>query len=68
MRELDAVLTAYLEAAYETLDNADKSRFAGLLDLPDPELYAYVVGRSDPDDPDTARIVRGIRYSLHSEP
>lgn len=67
MRELDAVLRAYLESSYETLDAADKLRFARLLDLPDPELYAYVVGRSVPDDPDTARIVRGIRYSLHSE-
>jgi antitoxin CptB len=65
MRELDAVLLAFLEDSYETLDEREKARFAAILDLPDPELYGYVVGRIDPPDCSSAALVARIRASLH---
>jgi antitoxin CptB len=64
MRELDAVLEAFLDRDFRALDEADKRRFAALLDLPDPELYGYLLSRHEPNDPDTARLVARIRRSL----
>ena len=65
MRELDAVLQAFLDSRYEDLSAADKSTFAALLDLPDPDLYAYLAGRSASPNADIARLIEGIRTSLH---
>ncbi|HEU4617690.1 MAG TPA: succinate dehydrogenase assembly factor 2 [Gammaproteobacteria bacterium] len=64
MRELDAVLEAFLERDFLALADSDKRRFEALLDLTDPELYGYLVRRHEPDDPDTARLVSRIRRSL----
>jgi len=68
MHELDAVLQAYLSQEYGSLSEFDKSLFAAILDLPDPELYAYLAGRSQAPSPDFARIIAGIRKSLHPQP
>ena len=65
MRELDVILLAYLDGAYRELSAVDKSRFAAILELPDPELHAYLVGRSEPPNDDIARIIDGIRQSIH---
>jgi antitoxin CptB len=64
MRELDAVLEAFLDRGFPALDETDKPRFERLLDLPDPELYGYLLSRNEPDDPGTARLVARIRRSL----
>jgi antitoxin CptB len=68
MRELDAVLEAFLQRGYLALGAADKERFEALLNLPDPELYGYLLGRNAPDDPDIARLVARIRRSLDDRP
>ena len=64
MRELDAVLEAFVENSFEALDEEDKSRFATLLELPDPELYGYISGRAEPEDSHYVRLIRCIRDSL----
>lgn len=66
MRELDAVLQAFLGGDFDRLDDADKSRFAAILELPDPELHAYLVGRAEPRDSDYARLFERIRDSLQA--
>ncbi|MBN1238450.1 MAG: succinate dehydrogenase assembly factor 2 [Gammaproteobacteria bacterium] len=63
MRELDAVLQAFLEEAYDDLSDDDKSRLLVILDLPDPELYGYLVRRHEPEDPDIARLISRIRQA-----
>ena len=60
MRELDAVLQSFLASA-ATLDERDLSIFEAILDLPDPELLAYLTGRSAPEDPAIARVIERIR-------
>ena len=64
MRELDTVLEAFLDESFETLSEDDKLRFAAILDLPDPELHSYILGRTEPADRDHVRLIRGIRNSL----
>lgn len=61
MRELDAVLQQFLATEGPTLVAADIERFTAVLDLPDPELHAYLVGRSAPADPRIAELIARIR-------
>jgi antitoxin CptB len=68
MRELDAVLQSFLQTSYADLSAADIRRFEAILDLPDPELYAYLTGRSEPPDRHIARLIERIRHSLHPSP
>ena len=63
MHELDGVLESFMQSALATLDAVDFARFERSLDLPDPELVAYLLGRSAPADPDIARLVERIRSS-----
>jgi succinate dehydrogenase flavin-adding protein (antitoxin of CptAB toxin-antitoxin module) len=68
MRELDAVLEAFLERSGRDLDERDLARFEAILDLPDPALYAYLTGRDDPSDLETAELVSRIRRSVGPSP
>jgi succinate dehydrogenase flavin-adding protein (antitoxin of CptAB toxin-antitoxin module) len=68
MRELDAVLEGFLEQAGAALDARDIERFEAILELPDPKLYAYLLGRDEHDDPDIARLFERIRRSVRSAP
>ena len=63
MHELDGVLESFAERALATLGADDFALFERILDLPDPDLVAYLLGRSAPADPDTARLVERIRSS-----
>jgi antitoxin CptB len=63
MRELDAVLAGFLDAAAEGLSEADMVRFEAILELPDPTLHAYLMGRSAPPDAAAAELIGRIRAS-----
>jgi len=63
MRELDAVLQSFVEEDVATLDGADLACFERILELPDPELLAYLTGRSAPADLDIARLIDRVRTS-----
>jgi len=60
MRELDQLLTRYLDAAYAAAGDSEKAAFRDLLTLPDPELAGYFLGRQRPEDPAIAAIVERI--------
>ena len=63
MRELDTVLTAFLDAAAGELGDEEIGCFEGILELPDPTLHAYLLGRSAPADAATASLIERIRAS-----
>jgi succinate dehydrogenase flavin-adding protein (antitoxin of CptAB toxin-antitoxin module) len=63
MRELDAVLDAFVRNVAATLPPADLACFEQILELPDPDLFAYLTGRNAPSDPDTARLIERIGRS-----
>jgi len=60
MRELDVLLSGFLAQRYPDLDDALKADFAALLELQDPEIWAYLLGRAEPE-PALAAIVTRIR-------
>ena len=48
MRELDVLLTRYLEQHYESADSGEKAAFRQLLTLSDPELVGYLLQKQTP--------------------
>ena len=61
MRELDVLLSRWLEESYDSVGETDKSAFRRLLSLPDPELARYLLTGEEATDPDIARVVANIR-------
>ena len=60
MRELDALLEQYLAKRYPIADLPEQRGFAKLLELPDPTLYACLMGDVTPEDPDARRVIEQI--------
>jgi antitoxin CptB len=63
MRELDVLLQRYLEQRYACAPKEEQQAFEALLELPDPELFAYVVKRDQPSDPQCANVVNWLANS-----
>jgi antitoxin CptB len=61
MRELDALLLNFVEHAAQRLSTAEMAQFEAILELPDPVLHAYLLGRSAPPDAATAALLERIR-------
>ena len=61
MRELDVLLTRWLDHSYDRVVESDRSAFQRLLTLPDPELASYLIAGESPEDPEIAGIVQRIR-------
>ncbi len=61
MRELDRLLTGFLEQRYSELTEQQRAEFEAILEFPDPQLYAYLLGRATPADPRLAELIQFIR-------
>lgn len=64
MRELDRILEGFVDDGFGTLNEDEKRRFAEFLELPDPDLHAYLVGRAVPADSELAHLLKQIRATL----
>ena len=60
MRELDELLSRYLEQRYDTADNDEKAAFQALLELPDPDLVGYLLNLRQPASERIANVVNDI--------
>jgi antitoxin CptB len=68
MRELDSLLINFLDRFEAKLTEEEIAAFEGVLELPDPVLHSYLLGRSAPDDVATAEIIERIRAGAGAEP
>jgi succinate dehydrogenase flavin-adding protein (antitoxin of CptAB toxin-antitoxin module) len=64
MKELDLLMTNYLEHSYPDASAQDRQAFESILQLPDPELYDLILGRNVSSDQDIARVIAILRDSL----
>lgn len=62
MRELDVLLQRYLERRYASASQEEQQAFEALLDLPDPQLFAYVLKREQPADPHLVNVVDWLTH------
>ena len=65
MKELDLLTLGYLERHYPAASAAEQQAFAELLELQDPLVMSYMVGRAVPEDAAMARVVNVMRTLLN---
>lgn len=58
MRELDVLLERYLQQRYPCAPAAEQQAFEALLDLPDPQLLAFLMRREIPADPEWVHVIQ----------
>ena len=63
MLELDAMLQAFMDKAYDDLNVAQQHAFEVLLQTSDQLLLEYLMGRTIPIDKDVAYVAQRIRES-----
>ena len=66
MLELDIILQAFLEETYDQLKPEEQLLYQHFLGCEDQDLFAWLMGREEPEDNDTATIVAIIRASQHA--
>ncbi|WP_136246902.1 succinate dehydrogenase assembly factor 2 [Halomonas borealis] len=60
MWELDLLLIPFLEQRYDGLDEHDQAVYRSLIDEEDQDLFAWLMRREWPEDPERRRIVKMI--------
>lgn len=60
VKELDVVLTRYLETRYDDDSEVEQAAFDRLLDLQDPDILRYLFKQEEPEDTDVARLIEKL--------
>jgi antitoxin CptB len=60
MRELDLLLSRYVDSHYGEASPADQKVFLELLEAPDPVIYAYCMGKTPPPTPELTALIARI--------
>jgi len=60
MGELDQLLRPFADDVLPTLPIAQQRAFAAALELSDPQLFALMSGRKEPEDPALAAVISAI--------
>jgi antitoxin CptB len=68
MRELDALLVAFVDRVASRFTDEEIAVFERVLELPDPVLHSYLLGRSAPEDAAIAKLIERIRAGASSSP
>jgi antitoxin CptB len=61
MKELDLALRGWLDQHWRDAPAVERATFERILELPDPLLAAYLMGRETPDDPALVALVAVLR-------
>jgi antitoxin CptB len=69
MRELDLFMEQFMAAHLDGLDEAGLDEFEAILDIPDQQAYAFIMGQVQPPAEMRSRVldlVLSFRYSPHT--
>lgn len=61
IRELDVLFGRFLQSDYAKLGDAEKANFQRLLDVQDPVIMDWLMGRYDSEDEGLADIVKKLK-------
>ena len=61
------MLLAFVDFAGAGLTQSEMAVFEGILELPDPVLHSYLLGRSAPADAATVALIERIRAGVGSD-
>lgn len=68
MRELDLLLTRYLDTAYDRAGQAEQAAFEALLEQPDEDLWRYLFEQAAPAEARLTELVDKIRRTAAPHP
>lgn len=60
MKELDVLLSAFLDQQYDNAPPAEQAAFVVLLECQDPDIWAWILGDSQVDDPVMHHVIERI--------
>jgi len=60
MRELDSLLGKYLDEHYADADAGEQEAFQQFLELPDPVIFSWLLGREQPPQGPMSDLVKKI--------
>lgn len=61
MLELDLLLGRFMQEGFDTLDDAKKATFQKILEEPDPDLYAWLMGYEKPQTEEFKNFIQWFR-------
>jgi antitoxin CptB len=61
MKELDVLLTRFLDSQYDGLSESSQQAFHALLEMEDPDLYACLVGQQDAPSAELKDVIESLR-------
>ena len=64
MKELDVVMTGYLDNHYAEASQSEQQSFRFLLEMQDPDLFALLVGRLSSDDPNVDKMLQFLKSMI----
>jgi antitoxin CptB len=67
MKELDILLSRYVDEQYGTAPPEQQAAFRRLLDSQDPVIHAYFLGRQSPPDATLASLIRRITAGAQND-
>ncbi len=62
--ELDLLLKSYMDEVYEQLTDQEKRKFLTMLDMQDQEMLEMLMGKTNPNDKELAKLLTRIRECL----
>ena len=65
-KELDILLEAYLKHRYNQALTDEQQAFADLLEMPDPQLLAIIMGQMPPASEQQRRVIDALRGTTGS--
>ena len=65
MKELDVVLTRYLDGGFNQASQQEQQAFKHLLEMPDPDLFSLLVGRITAEDNTINSLVQKLRKQVN---
>ena len=67
IREMDLIMGRFADACIERLDDGELDELERLMDVPDPEIYAWITGECAPPDGFNTALLRRLR-AFHDAP
>ena len=61
VRELDVLFDQFLKSDYMNLSSAEKANFQRLLDVEDPIIMDWLMGRYMPEEPSIGNIIEKLK-------
>lgn len=66
MLELDLMLLPFVQERYRDLTEGEQLLYQKLLACEDQDMFAWLLHRVEPDDPELAPIVHAVREHAHT--